>query len=96
LLQVHDVVVELNPTATTHDHVDLLLPLVPVAERLAEVGRVALVADPRVLELQRAPREARLHVGREAEVGGLVLDVLLQVHVCVSGHRVLLSIAAPA
>src|SRR6185437_6437541 len=68
LLQLDDLVLELDPHAPVDDEVDLLLGLVPVAERNPEVRRQSLVADPGVLELERHACHPGLEVGSEAEV----------------------------
>src|SRR5215211_8258115 len=75
LLHVHDFVVQLQPPAAPHHDVQLLLLLVAVAERLAEVGRVTLVADSRLLEPEVPAREPRLDIRRVPELRRLVLDV---------------------
>src|SRR3954452_4498496 len=49
------------PGAVQHD-VELLLPLVPVPERLAEVRSESLVAETALLRVRRLPAEARLDV----------------------------------
>src|SRR5207244_8029031 len=79
LLELDDLVVDLHPPAPAHDHVHLLLLLVRVAEREAIAGRRALVAQAGLLELERLPREAGLHVRCAPEPGRGVLHVLLEV-----------------
>jgi hypothetical protein len=75
LLHVHDLIVQLQPPAAGDHDVHLLLLFVAVAERLAEVGRVALVADARAFQPEVPAREPGLDVRRVAEVRRLVLDV---------------------
>src|SRR5438128_5163612 len=79
LLEFDDLVVELHPPAPARDHVDLLLLLVRVAVRKAIAGRDALVAQARLLELERLGRQAELQVRRAVEPGPEVLQVLLEV-----------------
>src|SRR4051794_10172229 len=79
LLELDDLVVDLHTPAPAHDHVHLLLLLVRVAEREAVAGRGALVAQSGLLELERLPREAGLHIRCAPEPGRGVLDVLLEV-----------------
>src|ERR1044072_3713218 len=78
LLDRDDLVVELHPPAPAHDHVDLLLLLVRVAEREAIVGRYALVAQAALLELKRLACVAKLKVRRAVEVGPEILQILLE------------------
>src|SRR5262249_55442405 len=78
-LQLDDLVVELHPPAPAQDHVHLLLPLVRVAVREATAGRDALVAQARLLELERRGRQAELEVRRAVEPGADVLEILLEV-----------------
>src|SRR5207248_3824589 len=79
LLDLDDLVVELHPSAPTHDHVHLLLLLVRVAVREAIVGRDALVAQAGLLEFKRLACVAKLQVRRAGEVGPHVLQILLEV-----------------
>src|SRR6478609_1154314 len=78
-LELEDLVVELHPPASAHDHVHLLLLPVRVAVRKATAGRDALVAQAGSLELERHGRQAELEVRRAVEVGSDVLQVLLEV-----------------
>src|SRR5258706_14966182 len=79
LLDLDDLVVELHPPAPAHDHVDILLLLMRVAEREPIVGRDALVAEAGLLELERLACEAELQVRRAVEVGPEILQILLEV-----------------
>ena len=74
--ELDDLVVELDARAAGHDDVDLFLVGVAVAEGHAEARRRLEVAEAGVLELQSPAGEARLEVGRVAELGRLVLDLL--------------------
>jgi hypothetical protein len=59
--------------------------LVTVAERLPHVGGEPLEAEPEGLGTEILAREMRLHLRREAELDGRVLD-LLQVSDRIAGH----------
>src|SRR5690348_9306605 len=85
-LHVTDVVVHLHPAAAAHHDVDLLLRLVGMAEREAEVRREPLVAQAGLLELEALPREAGLEVRRSPEPLRGVRDVLFEVRDRVAGH----------
>src|SRR3954447_6285122 len=78
-LELDDLAVELHPPAPAQDHVDLLLRLMGMAVRKAVVGRDALVAEPRLLELERLGRHPKLQVRRTVEVGADVFQILLEV-----------------
>src|ERR671931_2266249 len=64
LLELDDLVVELHPPAPAQDHVHLLLLLVRVAVGKAITGRDALVAQARLLELERRSSHAEIKVRR--------------------------------
>src|SRR5688500_18330901 len=78
-LELDDLVVELHPPAPAQDHVHLLLLLVRVAVRKAIAGRDALVAQARLLKLERLGRQAELQVWRAVEPRADVLRILLDV-----------------
>jgi hypothetical protein len=56
-----------------------------VAEGSPGIRRESLVAEARVLELERHARHPQLHVGREAEIRSLIVD-LFQVQLRVAGQ----------
>ena len=72
--------------AALDEDVDLLLLLVLVPERQPEARRDPEVADAGVLHLERDAGHPELEIGREPEVRGLVVHVVLQVEMRVIGH----------
>src|SRR5215208_7076569 len=82
--QLHDLVADLRAGATADHDVDLLLRLVRVPERQPIVRPEPLVAETRVLELERHARHSRLEVFLEPEVRRLVFDVVLQIELSVT------------
>src|SRR3954463_10700059 len=90
LLQVDDLVVELHPCRAADEDEDLLLLVVRMPPGDPEVRRKALVADPRVLELERDAAHPELDVRRKPEALRLVFD-LSEVDLRVHGHVLLSS-----
>ena len=76
LRDVDDLVVEREPAAAGHEHVDLLLLGVAVAERHALIRLHALEAEGELRRVEVVAYEARLHDVAHAELLGAVLDVL--------------------
>src|SRR5205823_9545762 len=84
--ELEDLVVELDPSRSIDDDVDLLGVLVPVPERLTLAGLEPLVADPGVLGVEVGPREACLLHVADAESRGDVLDLHEVLERVGSGH----------
>src|SRR5262249_19608991 len=78
-LEVDDLVVELHPPAPAQNDVHLLLRLVRVAVGKAIVGWDPLVAQARLLELERPGHRAKLQVRRAVEPWADVLEIPLDV-----------------
>ena len=85
LLEVFDLVLDLHPRTAADEDVNLLLVLVLMAEGQSETWRYPAVAEPRLFEPQRNARHAELEIGREAEIGRLIVGVL-EIEMCVVAH----------
>ena len=81
-----NVVLDLDLRAAVDEDVDLLLLLVLVTEGHPEAGADPEVADARVLHFEGHARHPELEIRRKPEVGRLVVDVFLEVDVCVIAH----------